>query len=104
LLRWHRTFAVRRSEVTLAISSWTPRQEVSQQEEHIIQRMKRTGKLFAFPRRYRHEIFDEAFQAELASMYRDTRAENEPVSPRLMAMATHCRRATLKPPMLPWWN
>ena len=40
LLRWHRTFAVRRSEVTLAISSWTPRQELSQQEEHIIQRMK----------------------------------------------------------------
>lgn len=88
LLRWHRTFAVRRSEVTLAISSWTPRQELSQQEEHIIQRMKRTGKLFAFLRRYRHEIFDEAFQAELASMYRDTGAGKEPVSPGLMAMAT----------------
>ena len=44
--------------------------------------------MFAFPRRYRHEIFDEAFQAELASMYRDTGAGKEPVSPGLMAMAT----------------
>ena len=50
--------------------------------------MARTRKLFGFLREYRHEIFDDAFQTELASMYRDTGAGDDPVTPALMAMAT----------------
>jgi hypothetical protein len=50
--------------------------------------MKRTGKLFAFLRRHRHELFDEAFQAELETMYRQTGAGKEPLPPARMAMAT----------------
>jgi IS5 family transposase len=50
--------------------------------------MGQTGKLFAFLRRHRHELFDEAFQQELEGMYRTTGAGKEPVSPGLMAMAT----------------
>lgn len=72
----------------MEIERWRPRQELSEQEERIIERMKRTGKLFAFLRRHRHELFDEAFQAELETMYRQTGAGKEPLPPALMAMAT----------------
>lgn len=50
--------------------------------------MGQTGKLFAFLRRHRHELFDEAFQQELEGMYRKSGAGKSPVSPGLMAMAT----------------
>ena len=72
----------------MEIERWRPRQALSEQEERIIERMKRTGKLFAFLRRHRHELFDEAFQAELETMYRQTGAGKEPLPPALMAMAT----------------
>jgi hypothetical protein len=72
----------------MEIERWRPKQELSEQEERIIERMKRTGKLFAFLRRHRHELFDEAFQAELETMYRQTGAGKEPLPPALMAMAT----------------
>jgi hypothetical protein len=74
--------------VTVEIVKWRPKQELSEQEERIIERMMRSGKLFAFLRRHRHELFDEAFQEELASMYRQTGAGKEPLPPALMAMAT----------------
>jgi hypothetical protein len=72
----------------MEIERWRPKQELSKQEERIIERMKRTGKLFAFLRRHRHELFDEAFQAELETMYRQTGAGKEPLPPTRMAMAT----------------
>ena len=75
-------------EIAREIERWRPRQELSEQEERIIERMKRTGKLFAFLRRHRHELFDEAFQAELEAMYRQTGAGKEPLPPARMAMAT----------------
>jgi len=83
----HLTSAVVRSEVTVEIAQWWPKQELSEQEERIVERMKRTGKLFAFLRRQRHELFDEGLQLELASMYRQTGAGKEPLPPALMAMA-----------------
>ena len=52
----------------------------------VMGRLHRTRKLFAFLRRHRHEIFDEAFQDELATMYRDTGAGSEPRPPALLAM------------------
>lgn len=71
----------------MAIDSWNPPQACTPQEERMLSRMKRTGKLFAFLRRHRHQLFDEGFQQELASMYRDTGAGQEPKAPALMAMA-----------------
>ena len=58
---------------------WQPRVEPTKKELFILKRLKRTRKLFAFLRLRRHELFDEAFQVELASMYRDTGAGEEPV-------------------------
>jgi hypothetical protein len=72
----------------MGIRRWTPPQEVSEQEEHFLGRMKQTGKLFGFLRRHRHELFDASFQEELEGMYRDTGAGKAPVPPALMAMAT----------------
>jgi hypothetical protein len=72
----------------MGIRRWTPRQELSEQEEGFLARMKQTGKLFAFLRRHRHELFDESFQQELEGMYRDTGAGKAPVPPAQMAMAT----------------
>ena len=72
----------------MEIEPWRPKQELSEQEQRIIERMMRSGKLFAFLRRHRHELFDEKFQEELAGMYRQTGAGKEPLPPALMAMAT----------------
>jgi len=72
----------------MGVERWQPRKELTEQEEHMLQRMKRNGKLFAFLRRHRHELFDDAFQEELEAMYRQTGAGKEPVPPGLMAMAT----------------
>lgn len=52
-----------------------------------MKRLVRTGKLFGFLRECRHELFDDAFQAELDAAYRDTGAGRAPVPPALMAMA-----------------
>jgi hypothetical protein len=71
----------------MAIERWRPRSACTKQETFLLGRLRRTRKLFAFLRDHRLELFDEDFQAELATMYRDTGAGAEPVVPALLAMA-----------------
>jgi hypothetical protein len=71
----------------LAIARWLPKDAPTRQETAILKRVARTRKLFGFLRLYRMRIFDEAFQAELDSMYRNTGAGVAPIPPALMAMA-----------------
>jgi hypothetical protein len=71
----------------MAITRWNPSQTVTRQEEYLLKRLGRTRKLFGFLRRHRHELFDDAFQAELETMYRASGAGKEPKPPALMAMA-----------------
>ena len=66
---------------------WTPRAETTKQEEKILKRVAKTRKLFGFLRFYRRQLFSESFQAELASMYRDTDEGRLPVPPALLATA-----------------
>ena len=66
---------------------WRPSATVTRQEQFILKRLEKRRKLFGFLRRHRLEIFDDAFQVELESMYRDTGAGKEPVPPALLAMA-----------------
>ncbi len=47
-----------------------------------------TRKLLGFLRTHRHQLFDDAFEAELESMYRETGAGTVPVPPAMLAMAT----------------
>ena len=65
---------------------WRPSVALTRREQFLVGRMKRTGKLFAFLRTHRHELFDESFQAELLEMYRDTGEGKVPVAPALLAM------------------
>lgn len=70
----------------MAIERWNPSEFISRQEKFILSRLKRNGKLYAFLRMQRRRLFDDAFQAELESMYRDTGAGKAPLPPAFMAM------------------
>lgn len=70
----------------MAIERWSPSEIVSRQEKFILGRLKRNGKLYAFLRQQRHRLFDDAFQQELDTMYRDTGAGKDANPPALMAM------------------
>ena len=70
----------------MAIERWNPSEIISRQEKFILSRLKRNGKLYAFLRMQRRHLFDDAFQAELESMYRDTGAGKPPLPPAFMAM------------------
>jgi hypothetical protein len=65
---------------------WSPSATVSSREQWLLKRLVRTKKLFAFLRLHRHELFDDAFQAEFAQMYRERGEGKQPVAPALLAM------------------
>ena len=66
--------------------AWQPPVELSPAEQTIIKAIKR-AKLFVFLRLHRHELFDEAFQDELAGMYDDAAKGHPPVAPAQLALA-----------------
>jgi transposase len=66
---------------------WQPPVACSPAEQKIIARIRR-AKLFVFLRQYRHEVFDAAFQAELAGGYADSPKGQPPVAPAQLALAT----------------
>ena len=65
---------------------WNPSIELSKQEEQIVKKIRK-AKLFVFLRQHRHELLDEAFQQELASLYRPVERGQPPVAPALLALA-----------------
>jgi len=65
---------------------WQPPVELSKQEEQIVKRIRK-AKLFVFLRQHRHELLDEAFQQELASLYRPAERGQPPVAPAILALA-----------------
>lgn len=67
---------------------WTPPVEFTPAEGKILEKLKRTGRLFAFLRKHRHELFNEEFQAKLVVMYADRADGRPPVAPALMMMVT----------------
>ncbi len=71
----------------MAIERWQPHIKPSSTEEKIFARLKTHRKLFVFLRQHRHEIFDDAMQDLLASMYRDTGAGVPPQPPAMLCMA-----------------
>jgi hypothetical protein len=68
-------------------SLWQPSVDLSVQEEQIVKRIRR-AKLFVFLRHHRHELFDEAFQRELAGLYRSSERGQPPIAPAQLALAT----------------
>ena len=71
----------------MTIPRWSPPIDISSVEAKILKLVKRHRKLFGFLRQYRHELFNNEFQAELETMYRDTGAGETPKPPALMCMA-----------------
>ena len=65
---------------------WRPSRTYTKQEQAILKRVQKKRKFFGFLRNHREEIFDDKFQAELESMYRETGAGKEPVPPAFLAM------------------
>ena len=66
---------------------WCPPVKPSAAEQVVIKAVRR-AKLFVFLRQYRHELFDEGFQAELARAYADKPKGQPPVPPARLALAT----------------
>ena len=71
----------------MRLKRWTPRRELSDREAMVMRRLIKTRKLFAFLRTHRHDLFDEAFQADLEAMYRQTGAGKPATAPAVLAMA-----------------
>src|ERR671939_2078727 len=67
-------------------SLWQPPVELTEQEEQIVKKIRK-AKLFVFLRKHRHELLDEAFQQELASLYRQAERGQPPVAPAMLALA-----------------
>ena len=71
----------------MSITRWNPSKEITPQEKFILNRCKKTRKLFSFLREVRSQLFDDETQDKLAKMYRDTGAGKKPLCPAMMAMA-----------------
>jgi hypothetical protein len=71
----------------MTIARWTPAIAPTRQEQFILKRLGRVRKLLGFLRLHRHELFDAAFQDDLAAMYRTTGAGKEAHPPAMLAMA-----------------
>jgi hypothetical protein len=71
----------------MSVPRWNPPREIAPREAKLLSRLTRVRKLFRFLREYRHVVFDDAFQEELAAMYRDTGAGKPPLPPAFLAMA-----------------
>ena len=66
---------------------WHPPVDLSPTELTIIKRIRR-AKFFVFLRQHRHELFSDEFQAELATIYKDSPLGQPPVPPTQLALAT----------------
>ena len=66
--------------------SWQPPVALSEQEEQIVKRIRK-AKLFVFLRQHRHELFNESFQQELATLYRQAERGHPPIAPAKLALA-----------------
>jgi hypothetical protein len=66
---------------------WHPSVELSTGEDAIVKRIRR-AKLFVFLRQHRHDLFADAFQQELLTLYQDQPQGQPPVPPAHLALAT----------------
>lgn len=72
---------------------WSPPIDLSPTEERLV-RICKKAPLFVFLRRIRHELFDDAFQAQLAALYKASSRGQPPAPPALLAMAGLLQAAT----------
>ena len=68
------------------MNRWTPRVELTKQEQLVMKRLNRVRALFGFLRLKRDVLFDEKFQEQLEEIYRQTGAGDPPHPPAMMCM------------------
>ena len=66
---------------------WHPPIKLSRKEHRVVKRIRR-AKLFIFLREVRHELFNEAFQTELGTIFKDSTVGKSPIPPAKLALAT----------------
>jgi len=66
---------------------WNPPIELSAKEQKVVSRIRK-AKLFIFLRQERHQLFDQHFQKELATLFKDSSMGKCPVPPAQLALAT----------------
>ena len=66
---------------------WNPPIELSAKEQKVVSRIRK-AKLFIFLRQERYQLFDEQFQKELATLFKNSSMGKCPVSPAQLALAT----------------
>lgn len=66
---------------------WHPPIKLSKKEQKVVKRIRR-AKLFIFLRDVRHELFDEEFQTELGTIFKDSTVGKSPIPPAKLALAT----------------
>ncbi len=65
---------------------WKPAVPCSPREKRLLKLAGKSRRLFVFLREHRHELFDDAFQAELEAMYRQTGQGQTPQPPAMLCM------------------
>lgn len=65
---------------------WKPQVELSKKDQLIMKRLNRVRALFGFLRKNRHVLFDDAFQEQLETMYRQPGAGEPPHPPAMLCM------------------
>jgi len=65
---------------------WSPPIELSALEEKVAKRIRK-AKLFTFLRLRRHELFDDEFQMELTTVFKDSSVGLSPIPPAQLALA-----------------
>jgi hypothetical protein len=68
-------------------TQWYPPIQLSKKEQKVVKRIRR-AKLFIFLRDVRHELFNEAFQTELGTIFKDSTVGKSPIPPAKLALAT----------------
>ena len=66
---------------------WLPPISLTEKEQKVISRIRR-AKLFIFLREVRHELFDEEFQTELGTIFKNSTVGKCPIPPAQLAWAT----------------
>lgn len=68
-------------------AQWQPAIKLSKKEQKVVKRIKR-AKLFIFLREMRHELFNEEFQTELGTIFKDSTVGKSPIAPAKLALVT----------------
>lgn len=66
--------------------NWNPAVELSKTEQKVVLGIRK-AKLFVFLRENRHELFNDEFQEELATLFKDSTVGKSPIPPSQLALA-----------------